>query len=64
MMEITEKERAELKARAKDFSDRVSRALDLIEKGEIGGAKFELFELEPLLNDLDRAIDRLGALGA
>jgi hypothetical protein len=61
MMEITEKERAELKARAKDCSDRVSRALDLIEKGEIGGAKFELFEIESLLNDLDRAIDKLGA---
>jgi hypothetical protein len=61
MMEATEKERAELKARAKDCSDRVSRVQDLIEKGEIGGAKFELFEIESLLNDLDRAIDKLGA---
>jgi hypothetical protein len=64
MMEITEKERGELKARAKDCSDRVNRALDLIEKGEIGGAKFELFEIESLLNDLDRAIDKLGSPAA
>ena len=64
MMEITEKDRAELKACAKDCSDRVSRVQDLIERGEIGGAKFELYEIESLLNDLDRAIDKLGAPAA
>jgi hypothetical protein len=64
MMEMTEEQRAELKARAKDCSDHVSRALDLLEKGEIGGAKFELFELESPLNDLVRAIDKLGAPAA
>ena len=63
-MEITEKQRGELKARAKDCSDRVSRVQDHIEKGEIGGAKFELFEIESLLNDLGRAIEQLGAPAA
>jgi hypothetical protein len=63
-MEITEEQRAELKARAKDCSDRVSRVQDHLERGEIGGAKFELFEIESLLNDLDRAIDKLGAPAA
>jgi hypothetical protein len=64
MMEITEKQRGELKARAKDCGDRVSRVQDHLEKGEIGGAKFELFEIEALLNDLDRAIDKLGTPAA
>jgi hypothetical protein len=63
-MEITEEQRAELKARAKDCSDRVSRVQDHLERGEIGGAKFELFEIESLLNDLGRAIEQLGAPAA
>ena len=63
-MEITEEQRAELKARAKDCSDRMSRVQDHLERGEIGGAKFELFEIESLLNDLDRAIDKLGTPAA
>ncbi len=63
-MEVSEEERGELKARAKDCSDRVSRVQDHLEKGEIGGAKFELYEIESLLNDLERAIDRLGAPAA